>query len=299
MALSRTTYLIFEDADLMKTALGLLKKFNDVKTLPHVAIRLSHLIADENSPIKEFEKIIKMDPTLVVRLLRLVNSPYYGLQQKVESISRAVILLGMKNLRNMVVVQALKDIFKVSSEDHIFSRRKLWLHCAAVSICSQMISERIFQEKGEDAFLCGILHDIGIIVEDQVAHGQFIQCCNSYLSKSTPFVEHEREFIGTDHCTVGYLLAKEWKLSGEVKDAIKHHHKATDNISESSISGILQIAEYIVTKLDYPAVNGMQGQLAPVLFEHVRDNLMEYKSLANDLPKEMAKAKEIYDNEPE
>ena len=283
----------------MKTALKLLKKFNDVKTLPHVAIRLSQLIADENSPIKEFEKIIKMDPTLVMRLLQLVNSPYYGLQQKVESVSRAVILLGMKNLRNMVVVQALKEIFKISSEDHIFSRRKLWLHCAAVSICSQMISERIFQEKGEDAFLCGILHDIGIIVEDQVTHDQFIQCCNAYTPTSMSFTEYEREIIGTDHCTVGYLLAKEWKLPVEVKDAIKRHHILSDEISESSISGIVQMAEYIVTKLNYPAINGMQGRLSPALFEHMRDNLLEYKSLANDLPEEMAKAKEIYENQPE
>ena len=283
----------------MKTAHELLKRFNNAKTLPHVAIRLSQLIADENSPIKEFEKIIKMDPTLVMRLLRLVNSPYYGLHQKVESISRAVVLLGMKNLRNMVVVQALKDIFQHSPREHIFSRRKLWLHCAAVSICSQMISERLFQQKGEDAFLCGILHDIGIIIEDQVTHEQFIQCCDAYESKPMPFVEYEREFIGTDHSMLGYLLAKEWKLPLEVINAIKRHHKLSGDITESSISGIIQIAEYMVTKLNYPAINGMKAKLSPVLFEHMKDNLVEYKSLANDLPDEMAKAKEIYESQPE
>jgi putative nucleotidyltransferase with HDIG domain len=279
----------------MKTARALLKKFNKVKTLPHVAIHLSQLIADENSTIKEFEKIIKMDPTLVMRLLRLVNSPYYGLQQKVENVSRAVILLGMKNLRNMVVIQALKDIFKISSDEETFSRRKLWLHCAAVSICSQMISERIFQEKGEDAFLCGILHDIGMIVEDQTQHDLFMQCCRACDPSIRTFTAYERDMMGTDHCTVGYLLAQDWKLPYDVIKAIKRHHKMMANVSPSSVGGIIQLAEYIVTKSNYPAVNGMATSLSPPLFEHIRDNLMEYKSLAKDLPEEMAKAREIYE----
>ena len=102
--------------------------------------------------MNDFEKIIEMDPVLVFRLLRVVNSPYYGLRQTVDSISRAVVIVGMNNIRNMVVVEALKDIFKKDSEADCFSRNRLWLHCAAVSICSQMISERIFGENGEDAF---------------------------------------------------------------------------------------------------------------------------------------------------
>jgi putative nucleotidyltransferase with HDIG domain len=281
----------------MQTARKLLKTFKKVKTLPHVAIHLSQLIADENSTVKEFENIIKMDPTLVMRLLRLVNSPYYGLQQRVESVSRAIILLGMKNLRNMVVIQALKDIFRIGSEEAVFSRRKLWLHSAAVSICGQMIAERIFQEKGEDAFLCGILHDIGIIVADQTNHDLFIQCCKAYDPKTRNFTEYEREMLGTDHCTVGHLLAQDWKLPQDVINAIKRHHSIMDNVSPSSVSGIIQIAEYMVTKLDYPAINGMAAGLSPPLFDHISDNLMEYKSLAKDLPGEMAKAKEIYESQ--
>jgi HD-like signal output (HDOD) protein len=76
-----------------------------------------------------------MDPSLVVRLLRVVNSPYYGLRQKVDDIDRAVVFVGMKNLHNLVVVEALKDVFMESPHEDIFSRKMLWLHCAAVSIC--------------------------------------------------------------------------------------------------------------------------------------------------------------------
>jgi len=283
----------------MATAQALLKKFTTLRTLPHVGIRLSKLISDENSTMQEFEKLIKMDPTLVLRLLRTVNSAYYGHRQKADTISRAVILIGMKNLRNMVVTEALKDIFRQSANEGVFSRRLLWLHCAAVAICSQMISERIFSQQGEDAFLCGILHDIGMIIEDQVAQDLLIQVCKIYEPESKPITDYEREIIGTDHCAVGYLLARDWKLPVEVQEGIKQHHKALEKVSPSSITGIIQIAEYFVSKLHYTAIPGMDAMLSPPLVAHIRDNVEEYKVLVQDLPDEMSKAKELYESHEE
>ena len=279
----------------MTTAHALLKRFNNSETLPHVAIRLSKLISDENSTMKEFEEIIRLDPTLVLRLLRVVNSPYYGLRQKVNSIPRAVIFIGMKNLRNMVVTEALKGIFKQSSHNGTFSRSNLWLHCAAVSICSKMIAQRIFGQKAEDAYLCGILHDIGMIVEDQVAHDLFVKTCEAYKPESGQITAYETEIIGIDHTVIGYELARDWKLPPEVQEGIKLHHKSSDNITPSSIAGTIQIAGHIASKLNFPAMPGMEGILSPPLVTHIQNNLEEYKTLVRDLPDEMSKARELYE----
>ncbi len=279
----------------MTKAHSLLKKFNNLKTLPHVAIRLSRLISDENSSIKEFEEIIRMDPSLVVRLLRVVNSPYYGLRQKVDDIDRAVVFVGMKNLHNLVVVEALKDVFMESPHEDIFSRKMLWLHCAAVSICGKMIAERIVEQKGEDVFLCGILHDIGMIVEDQVAQDLFLQTCKTYEPESGQITKYEREIIGTDHCAIGYELARDWKLSYEIQEGIKNHHKTLKDVSPSSVTGIIQIAEYIVSRSGYPAIPGMKGMLSPPLTTHIQNNPEEYKTLARNLPDEMSKARDLYE----
>jgi len=279
----------------MESAQALLKAFTAMKTLPHVEIRLSKLISDEQSSIREFEEVIRADPTLVVRILHLVNSAYFGLRQTVTSISRAVVFIGMKNLRNMVVTEALKSIFDKSLDRETFSRSRLWLHCAAVSVCSQMISERIFKQKGEDPFLCGILHDIGMIVEDQVAQDQFTQVCTTYDPASKPITAYERTMIGTDHCEVGYLLAREWKLPAGVQEGIRDHHKPLERVAPSSITGIIQTAEYIVSKLGYPALPEMNGILSSHLAAHIQDNRGEYEVLAGDLPEEIAKAKELYE----
>jgi putative nucleotidyltransferase with HDIG domain len=278
----------------MATAQELLKRFQALKTLPHVAIRLSRVISEDTCTVKDLEEIIRLDPTLVLRLLRLVNSPYYALSEKANSIARAVIFIGMKNLRNLVVIEALKDIFKKGDREGVFSRHHLWLHCAAVSICSQMISERIFGQMGEDAFLCGILHDIGMIVAAQVAPDMFFQACGTYSPESAPFTQLENDIVGTDHSKVGYFLAADWKLPLAVREAIRDHHKISATVTPESVTGTVQLAEYMVSRINYAALPGMTATLSPPLITHIHDNLEEYKTLARDLPDEMVKAKDLY-----
>jgi HD-like signal output (HDOD) protein len=281
----------------MSEARLLLKKFHATKTLSPVAIRLTQLISNEKSTIQEFEKVIKMDPTLVMRLLKLVNSPFFGLRQEVDSISRAVVVVGTKNLRNMVVTAALKNVFAQTSPENVFSRARLWLHCAAVSICSQMISERIFGQKGEDAFLCSILHDIGMIVQDQVTRDRFVHTCSTYDPEAGPFIEHERAAMGTDHCEIGGLLAEEWNLPVDVVDGIRYHHDMEKETVPSSILGIIQVAHYLVSKLDYTAIPGMKAVLPGGLTPYLRENINEYKLLAGDLPDELENARDLYETD--
>lgn len=278
----------------MPTAKELLSKFSTAKTLPHITVQLTKLISDDKSTMQDFEKIIKMDPTLVLRILRAANSPYYGLRQKINSISRAVVIIGINNLRNMIVTVGLKQVFKNKNDNDAFSRTRLWLHCAAVSICSQMIMERIFALNGEDAFLCGILHDIGMIVEDQTVPDLFYNVWKTYDENNPAIIDIEKEAVGTDHCEIGFLLSKEWQLPVEVQEGIHSHHKLMDDVSPSSLTGVIQLAEYIVSQMDYTAIPGMKTKLSNPLAVHIRDNIKEYKALARDLPDEMSKAKDLY-----
>lgn len=276
------------------SALKIMKKFRKMKTLPHVVTKLSRLIHDENSTMKDFEDVIKMDPTLVVRLLQLVNSPYYGLMQKVDSVSRAVAFIGMKNLYNLAVTDALKNIFSSSApSSEVYSREKLWMHCAAVSICAKALAERIFGINGDDAYLCGILHDFGLIVEEQVAEADFLAACEA-RENDTPIVDIERQYLDTDHCEIGYLLTKEWDMPIALQEAVRDHHTLVDEIEPESLTGILQISEYLSAQLNYAAIEGAPAQLSPGLVSHMQENIDEYRVLLEDLPEEMENAKDLY-----
>jgi HD-like signal output (HDOD) protein len=277
----------------VSTAKIFIEKFADIHPLPHVVTTVTRLINDPESTMKDFEEVIKIDPVLVSRLLRLINSPYYGLVQTVDSIGRAVAFLGMKNLHNLVVTDALKNIF-VEPEIHgVFSKKKLWIHCAAVSICSKMIAERIFGINGDDAFLCGILHDFGLLVEEQVHQADFHRICSSCTS-TTALLQMEQETFATDHCEISATMTVGWNMPMAIQEAIRDHHVISNDILPSSLTGIIQLAEYITGQMQLSTLPDMQMKISPQLMEHLQDNIDEYTILIEDIPDEMEKAQSIY-----
>ncbi len=278
----------------MPNAANIIKRLKVMKTLPNVAIELTQMISDDSCSLQDIQEIIRLDPTLVVRLLKTVNSPFYSLASKVESISEAVAFIGMENLRNMIVMDILKNILKTTTLSGHFSRTDLWRHSAAVSICSQLISERIFEQKGENAFLCGILHDIGIIIEDQVEPDLFLKAFEVYSNDNVQIDKCEREMIGTDHCKIGYLLAKEWRMPVEVQDSIRDHHKFIKIVQPDRLTGIIKISEYLVFRLNYTPLPDMKSTLPGSLLNHMHEYIKEYKTIAMDLPEELKKADEIF-----
>lgn len=277
----------------MSQAQSFINAFVDVQPLPHIVATVSKLIADQESTMKDFEDVIKIDPVLVSRLLRLINSPYYGLAQTVTSIGRAVAYLGMKNLHNLIVVDAMKTIFVAREGKGNFSKKQLWLHSAAVSISAKLVAERIFAQNGDDAFLCGILHDFGLVVEEQVAGPALQRICGSCAS-SNELVAMERRELGTDHGEIGYLLTGEWKMDARVREAIRDHHLLSETVTPESTTGILQIAEYLAGSLGHSVLNGVPAIISAPLLAHMQDNLDEYRVLLEDLPEEMRKAEAIY-----
>ena len=278
----------------MPSARELVNQFNDMKTLPHVAIRLTKMISSESTTMQDFEEVIKLDPILVVRLLKLVNSPFFGLANKVDSIAKAVVFIGMKNLRNLVAVEAIRDLYNNKSEEQGFSRQILWMHSATVAILAQMIGQRIFALEDEDIFLAGIIHDIGLIVEDQLVSEQLRVACDMVYQDGKSLVECENEVIGTNHTKIGGLLCREWKLSEEVLHAVKYNSSSTKEFPIPSITSILHIAEYLTCRMKYGPLPNYTVSLPAYLVPHVKKMISEYKLLMKILPEEMEKAKDLY-----
>lgn len=268
-------------------------KVKSFKTLNHVGIKLTQMLAENKGQSDEYEKIIRHDPALVMRVFKLVNSALFSLREKVENLSDAITYIGLDNLRNMVVVQAVKDLYKDDGSNELFSRKKLWMHSVATGICARMICENVLGVKGEDAFLCGLLHDIGIMIEAQIETSAFLEMLESYDGNSS-FTEHEKKFTGVNHCEAGFWLARDWKLPANVQFGIRDHHRNDKDIKPESITGVIQLAEMFVTKLDYIAVPEMFQDLPRSLLIHLKENIGEYKTVIEALPQELEKAKALY-----
>lgn len=278
----------------MPTAEEFVEKFSEVTTFPHVVTQLTNLINDSNSTMKQFEDVIQMDPILVVRVLKLVNSSAFSLMQKVDSIARAIAFLGMRNLHNLAVTDSLHGMFGEDTDSTAsFSRKRLWLHCAATALTSKTVAERIFGKKGDEAYLCAILHDIGIIVEAQVFPDEFFHICKQCKEDST-FTDLEQQAFNTNHSEIGYHITKQWNMPDEVSETILAHHNYTDELEPSSLAGILQISEYLVAQLGYTMLSNNNAQISPYLTDHIEKNLGEYEVLLEDLPEELEAIQQMY-----
>lgn len=277
----------------MSGALDMVKTMKTMKTLPTVAVRLTRMISDDRYSLDQFEEVIRMDPTLVLRLLKMVNSPFYALSSEVESIAEAVAFVGMDDLRNCIVMDIMKNVIREKPSRTAFSRNRLWLHSAAVAITSRILCERIFEMNGENAFLAGLIHDVGIIVEDQVVPEQFELICVNAQEDKKCITVHEQQVMGTDHAEVGYWVAKDWQLPEPVQEGIRWHHDASGGTDPKSMAGVLKISGYLASRLDYALFPWRKMDLEPDLLLHIRDHIREYKAVAMDLPREINKAKDI------
>lgn len=277
----------------MPTTDSIIEKFKEIKTLPHVAMRLVKMISEDKSSARDYEAVIKYDPVLVIRVFKLVNSAYFALTEKVEKLSEAIVVIGQENLRNLVVIEALRDIYKGKMKTSNFSGRSLWNHSVATAICCKMIAEQIFGQKGEDAFLCGLMHDVGLLVEFQAEPELFDRMVGS-LSEGANFIDHENMVVGSNHCDTGFWLSREWKLPASVQLGIRDHHKRIDDLDPSSMTGIIQLGELIATRSGYVALPELQERISMTLVSHLREHIDEYIQIQQELSVEMSKAKEVY-----
>ena len=268
--------------------------FSKVATFPSVVAQLTQLINDQNSTMKQFEDIIQMDPILVVRVLKLVNSSAFSLMQKVDSISRAIAFLGMRNLHNLAVTDTLHGMFGEDSEEHDnFSRKHLWLHSAATALTSKLVAERIFGERGDEVYLSAILHNIGIIIEAQVRPEEFLRICKACKGEMF-LVDLEQQTFQTNHSKIGYLITKQWNMPLAVSEAILAHHNHTEEVAPSSLAGIIQISEYLIGHLNYTVLPNTPTIIAPNLMAHIQENADEYEVFLEDLPEELEALESMY-----
>jgi putative nucleotidyltransferase with HDIG domain len=190
----------------------------------------------------------------------------------------------------------MKNCFLRESEGPVFSRKHLWVHGTAVGVCAQVISRRLLGTTGEDAFLAGILHDIGMLVEDQVRADLFQVVMQRYCDQDLTILEEERAVMGADHCAVGGLLATRWKFPEDVKQAILDHHTIlTREADLTHLSAIVQIAHYLADTAGYQEIPERLENHAGIVADHIKRRATEYRILARDFTEEMRKAASFYE----
>jgi putative nucleotidyltransferase with HDIG domain len=281
----------------MDKAHEIVNNLHTLKTLPSIAMNLFQLTAEAEVSFQEIEQLLRLDPVLVARVLRMVNSAYYQLRHPVSSLTKAIVVLGIKNLRNLVIIDALKNLFLSKNKNDDVSRR-LWLHSSAVGVGAEMICRRVYRLPGEDAFLAGLLHDIGLLVEAQVYPQDFQAVMAYYRDSEMGLLACERAILGTDHCAVGCYLASVWQFPAVVQQAIIDHHQTlADTEALVALPGLIQVAHYIADVTGYSKITSRIETPEGIVAEHLQQEAAAYRALSRDFAAEMQKAAALYASE--
>jgi HD-like signal output (HDOD) protein len=204
--------------------LAAVKKVTTIAALPEVTAKIIATVNDPNSSATQLHKIVAHDPALVTRILKVVNSAFYGLPGQIGSIERAIVLLGLNAIKNIAVSAGLGEMFKGTSLCEGFTARDLWKHCIAVGVAARAIARQMKLPIADEAFLAGMIHDVGLLVSLQVWPQKLRETCDRARAGGD-FCEIERELIGADHQQLGAALTEQWRFPHSCRLVNAYHHR--------------------------------------------------------------------------
>ncbi len=202
-----------------------LAKCGEISTLPEVTAKIIHLVEDTGSTARDMHEVIKTDPALSARVLKVVNSAFYGLPGQIASVDRAIVLLGLSAVKNIAIAASISKMFKAQRLGVSFTAKDLWRHSVAVGVSGRLIARAVnYHAPADEVFLAGLIHDIGLMVEWQAHPEKVAEVVERCLTGCGTFLALEHETIGADHQAFGNGLTAKWKFPRNLRAVVGLHH---------------------------------------------------------------------------
>jgi putative nucleotidyltransferase with HDIG domain len=240
-SVEQTDTLLVGDPARAKQILQRLKEASDLPTLPTIALEVSRLANDPMSGMSEIVRIIRNDPSMTGKILRVSNSAFYGMPRRVESLNMALVVLGMREVSNLVTsISVLKAFPKDSVES--FQREEFWEHSAGTGEIARVLVSRLQMRLHGIEFTAGLLHNIGKIVMHQFYPKELGEAFRLNREENIPSLVAEQQVLGTDHAEVGAWLAEKWSLPSSIVESIRYHHQPNLAPSQGVLTAVVHLS---------------------------------------------------------
>ncbi len=247
---------------MMATLDDVVKNVGELVSFPHVYQRVSVLLEDPDSDLEAIAVEIGRDPGLVTRLLRMANSPFYGLSREVDSVGRAISVLGTRTLRDLILKTAASEALSRIPND-VISIDDFWQHSLYCALLARMLAEEGGGMAPETAFLSGLLHDIGQLALFYSQPGQ-ARVVLDLLASSGTMQEAEQRVFGFDHTEVGGALLETWHLPSLLAACARFHHAPLEAGVHSHEAAVIHLANALAHRAQASDGDaGMNGQFLP------------------------------------
>jgi HD-like signal output (HDOD) protein len=236
-----------------------------IQKMPSLPTSVAKVLEVCNNPQlspADLNYVISLDPVLVGRVLKLINSAYYGLDKRVTSLVRAIIMLGINTVKNLALSSTVMSQLSSKRDPRGLNMAEFWQHSLCVGVTSKLLA----QERGinpkllEEYFTSGLLHDLGKIPLNSILSKEYLVTIKKAEDRRASLFEVEADTLGTTHCDMGAMIVKAWKLEGAVGDVLMGHHQC------GSYQGANKDIMYTVAVANWFAANkeiGFSGDRFP------------------------------------
>lgn len=262
-------------------------------SLPEISFRVNEMANDPDSTADDMAKLISQDPALVVRMLKIANSSYYGLSNEVETISRAVTVLGTNKIRDLVLSTSTSEAFEGIPND-LITMQDFWHHSLYCGLLAQILSKKSKNTNAESIFIAGLLHDIGqLLMFNQMpekSHEAILLLMEGTEELET--FEAERHVFGFDHTQVGAALIKNWKLAPVLQECVEFHHEPQKAKQFPAEVALINIANAVAVMADFdstseddeiPMINPISWELTGLTKNDLPEAIKEAQEEINEI----------------
>jgi len=227
----------------------IINRVDDLPTLPMTVFKITELVNNPKSSARDLSTVITDDQVLTARMLKLVNSAFYGFPQRISTVTGAIVLLGFDAIRNLLLTTSLFDFFSNGKNGYPVGREALWDHSLGCAVGAKVIGNYIRYDKVEELFVAGLLHDIGKIVEMLFLPDDFLKVTARAEAEQVLLFEAEEEVFGFNHAEVGRLLAERWNLPSKLVGIIADHHQPEEAGPYTMEASVIHLADILCRAL--------------------------------------------------
>lgn len=232
----------------------LINKINSFPTLPTVAIQVVQTTSNPKSSAKDLMDIINPDISLTAKILKIANSPFYGLSREIDSLQHAVTILGFKEIRNLVLSTVVFDSFKNIDENAKFDIKKFWKHSFVCGLAANILAADM-KKASNEFFVAGLIHDIGKLVIYIALPNEFFKLVDITGPMKFKFMtfQAEKDVLGITHDEVGMGLLKRWNFPENLRTAVGFHHHPQETEEKSLLTFVVHTADILAHVCEMPA----------------------------------------------
>lgn len=227
------------------TSAMLAKQVQDLPMLPQTALKVMEMTKDPKSTVTQVAEVISRDQALTAKVLRMANSAFYGYARSIATITDAVVILGFRALRDLVLAASIHGIFQRELKGYAMAKGELWKHAVVCAFTARTLAGRIKSVNTDEVFVAALLHDIGKVILHTYVSEEFDKILHLVNHKKIPFTQAEMEVLGFDHAAVGALVAEKWNLPVTLVEAIAFHHEPAKATVAPHITAITHVADTV------------------------------------------------------